>query len=315
MTDTIRSFDTGIAKLEELCSRVCNWGRWGADDQIGTLNYISPQKIVEACALVQRGQVFGLGVPFEKDGPQATAPRRYNPIHFMDELPHDNVLPGEVGVADDVLLLPLQSSTQWDSLAHVSYKGRLYGDRDAALVNSHGAQVNSIMGIASKIMSRGVLVDMTRFHGVESLAPGQPITGEDLDRAVERQQTTVGCGDVILVRTGWIAKCRPNAWAGFHGDAPGLGLGAVQWLHDNEIAAVATDTPSLEVKPFEIAGVGVPVHVATLVHMGLLLGEIFDLDALAADCASDGRFDFLFVAPPLPVTGGVGSPANPYAVK
>src|SRR5262245_23578915 len=103
--------------IDDLAAMVNNWNRWPDDDQWGTLNYITPDKVAAAASLVRTGTVVELGVPLERSGgPQATAPRRYNPIHFMDELPVDYRLPGDVGVADDVLVLPLQASTQWDSL-------------------------------------------------------------------------------------------------------------------------------------------------------------------------------------------------------
>jgi kynurenine formamidase len=306
-----------LATLERLCASVSNWDRWGPQDEIGTLNYITPAKIIEAARLIKTGRITELGIPLDRNGPQLTAPRRYNPIHLMDRLAVDSTIPGggEVGVSDDVLVLPLQSATQWDSLAHVAYRGRLYGGRDAATVTTRGASVNSIKAISSKVMSRGVLVDLARHAGLDSLAPGKAITPEDLDATLVAQKVQIGRGDVLLVRTGFLGRCRAAAWQGFHGESPGLGLDTVRWIHDHELAAVASDTAALEVKPWNLPGVASPFHVAALVHMGLLIGEIFDLDALAAECAADGVYEFLFVAPPLPVTGGVGSVINPYAVK
>jgi kynurenine formamidase len=306
----------GISDFERTAAAVSNWTTWGPDDELGTVNYITPEKIIAACRLVTDGRVIQLGVPLDRrEGPQATAPRRYNPIHFMDELPVDYVLPGGVGVADDVLVLPLQTSTQWDSLAHVSYKGKIYGDRDATLVTSHGALRNSIRAISGKVMTRGVLADVARHRGVDSLAPGEGITARDLDETLRAQGVEAAEGDVLLVRTGFMGKCRPLGWQGYHDDAPGLAFETVEWLYQHRVAAVATDTASLEVKPFDIEGMGVPFHAAALTHMGLLLGEIFDLEELARDCARDRRYEFLFVGGPMPVTGGVGSYVNPYAVK
>jgi kynurenine formamidase len=315
-TQAVEAPAPGAAVFERTAAAVNNWSTWGPEDELGTINYITPAKIVSACRLVVSGRVMQLGVPLDrKDGPQATAPRRYNPIHFMDELPVDYVLPGGVGVADDVLVLPLQASTQWDSLAHVAYKGKLYGGRDASLVTSHGALRNSIRAISGKVITRGVLVDVARHNGVDFLVPGHRVTADELDETLAAQSIEVTPGDVLLVRTGFMAHCRARAWDGYHGDAPGLAFDTVEWLHRNRIAAVATDTASLEVKPFDVEGIGVPFHAAALTHMGLLLGEIFDLDELAADCAGDRRYEFLFVGGPMPVTGGVGSFVNPYAVK
>lgn len=301
--------------IDELIARVNNWGRWGKDDQLGTLNYITPERIAAAAKSVQTGRLIELGVPLDSDGPQSTAPRRYNPIHFMDQLPVDLRLPGEVGVSDDVMLLPLQAVSQWDSLAHVSFRHRIYNDHGEEMVTSHGAQINSIREISGKVAGRGILADFPTELGVDHLDEGYAITADDLDRNLSARGITPQSGDILLVRTGFMRHCRARAWQGYHGDAPGMGLSTIDWLHDHEIAAIATDTASLEVKPFDEEGYGVPFHAVAIVHMGLLLGEIFDFEELSEACADDGRFDFFLVAPPLPVTGGVGSPVNPYAVK
>jgi kynurenine formamidase len=302
--------------IDELIARVNNWGRWGDGDQLGTLNYITPESVAAAAALATTGVVVQLGVPLDKvSGPQRTAPRRYNPIHFMDELPVDNRLPGEVGVADDVMLLPLQAVTQWDSLAHVSFRGKLYGDLPETMVTSHGALTNSIDKIAGSVAGRGILADFPDELGVDHLDEGYAITAEDLDRNLTARGITPASGDLLLVRTGFLQHCRARNWEGYHGDMPGLGLSTIEWLHEHEIAAVATDTASLEVRPFDAEGIGVPFHAVAIVHMGLLLGEIFDLEGLSAACRADGRYEFLLVAPPLASVGGVGSPINPYALK
>lgn len=301
--------------IDELMASVNNWGRWGEDDQLGTLNYITSESVARAARLVQHGRVIPLGVPLDGTGPQATAPRRYNPIHFMDQLPVDLRLPGDVGVADDVVLLPLQSVSQWDSLAHVSYRRRIYGDHGEEMVTSHGAQVNSIREISGRVAGRGILADFPSELGIDHLDEGYPISADDLERNLTSRGITPESGDILLVRTGFLQHCRARNWLGYHEDAPGLALSAIPWLHEHEIAAIATDTASLEVKPFDGEGIGVPFHAVAIVHMGLLLGEIFDLEELSQACLEDHRFEFLLIAPPLPVTAGVGSPVNPYAIK
>jgi kynurenine formamidase len=160
-----------------------------------------------------------------------------------------------------------------------------------------------------------VLLDVARRHGVESLEPGHAIGPDDIEGCLTAQSVTVEPGDILLFRTGYLARCRARGWADYHTDMPGLGRSCLEWLHERQVAAVATDTASLEVRPFDDPDTGVPFHAVAIVYMGLLLGEIFDFEALAEDCAADGRYAFLFVAPPLPVTTGVGSPANPYAIK
>lgn len=301
--------------IDDLAAQMSNWGRWSEDDQIGTLNYITPDKIAAAAALVRDGTVVELGVPLDRTtGPQVTAPRRYNPIHFMDALPQDFRMPGDVGLADDVLVLQLQASTQWDALAHVSHHGKLYMNRPETLVTSQGAQVNSIREISGRVIGRGVLLDVARQHGVDTLQPGYAIPPSDLEACMDAQHVEVGEGDILLVRTGFLAHCRARAWAGYHGLMPGVGLGCLAWLHERRVAAIATDTASVEVQPWDDPDVAVPFHAVAIPHMGLLLGEIFDLERLTVECAAAERWEFLFVAPPLPVSAGVASPVNPYAV-
>jgi kynurenine formamidase len=304
-----------VLNIHDLAARLSNWGRWGESDQLGTLNYISNAKIIEAARLVRTGQVIELGIPLGPDGPQVGRPRKFNPLHFMTALPLEEVRPDGIGIADDVLMMPTQSATHWDALSHIAYRGELYGGRSAGDVRNSGASVNSIQTISSRVVSRGVLVDMPRVIGVDSLQPAQPITARDLSQALSREHTDIGEGDFLLVRTGFMERCRRDGWREYFGDAPGIDIDAIEWLHERRIAGVAADTIAVEVKPSTLAGVSLPVHVLGIVYMGLLIGEMFDLEALANECETDERYDFMFVAPPLPIRGGVGSPINPYALR
>jgi kynurenine formamidase len=234
----------------------------------------------------------------------------------MTALPRDDTREGGGGIADDVLVVPLQAGTQWDSLAHVSYRGRLYNDRDAdTTVTVHGASANSIRAISGRIVTRGVLLDLPRYFEIESLEPGYPISVQDLEGALAVAGTDVGSGDVLLVRTGYMARCRPQSWDGYRDTTPGLGIETAEWIFDRRLAAVATDTVAVEVKPSQLSGIFVPFHIVAITHMGLLLGEVFDLEVLSEQCAQDSVYEFLFVAAPLPITAAVGSPVNPYAVR
>jgi kynurenine formamidase len=301
--------------LRALIERVSNWGRWGPDDERGTLNHITPAVVVEASRLVRRGEVFALGIPLDRDGPQEGAPRRFNPIHMMSALPTETIRDGGVGISDDVLVLPLQAGTQWDALAHIAHDGMLYGGRPASAVGIDGASVNSIKAAAPHVFTRGVLIDVPRSRGVDELGPSDAITLTDLEGALEQAAVEVRSGDAVLVRTGHLVRCRARGWAGYRDTSPGLTVDTLEWLHDREVAAVASDTICVEVKPSTVRGVMFPFHAVAITYMGMLLGEIFDMEHLAADCAGDGVYEFLFAAPPLPVTAGIGSPVNPYAVK
>lgn len=312
------------AKLRELALQVRNWGRWGADDEIGTLNYITPDKIAAASQLVTAGKVFALGIPLQRNGPQSGTRARFNPIHTMFRDGGDQPkTPEEVadmqgyGGADDWIVMPLQCITQWDSLAHVFYEGKMYNGYDATLVTSSGAAKNSIDKTKDKIVGRGVLLDVARYKGVKALEPGYAITAEDLDGTAAAQGVEVQSGDILLTRTGHMSRYLDKGnWDFFDLDeSPGVSVYSAPWMHAKEIAAIGSDTYAVEVRPSELPPFRSPFHCCAIPNMGLTLGEIFYLEELADDCAEDGRYTFLLVAPPLPVTNAVGTPINPYAMK
>ena len=308
--------------IRETGRRYRNWGKWGADDERGTLNYITPDVIVRAARLARRGAVFSLAIPFNAKGPQINQPRRFNPIHRMMLTGPDCTtgaipFPGGAGFTDDMVIMPLQCATQWDALSHCLLDGQIYNGYDANEVSSRGARRNGIDKVARGIVGRGVLIDVPRVKSVPWLEPGYAITPEDLDAAVEAERVEIQSGDVLLVRTGMLAMCgAQGGWGDYAGGpAPGLSFSTAGWVHDHELAAVATDTWGMEVRPNEIPDSFQPLHQVFLVNMGLTIGEIFQLDELAEDCAADGVYEFLFAAPPLPITGAVGSPINPLAIK
>jgi kynurenine formamidase len=306
-----------MERVREIATRVSNWGRWGADDERGTLNLITPEKVRSAAACVKRGRVFSLGLPFGAEGPQIGQGGRVNPLHVMSAL-HLGYGPDPEGFRynDDLVVMPLQCATQWDSLAHVYYGGKLYNGAPAASVTSLGAARNSIDRIGAGVISRGVLLDVARASGVPRLAPGTAIRPADLEKAEKAEGVRVESGDVLLVRTGHLSVFTADGdRVAYMRQMPGLGVECVEWLHRREVAAVATDTNAVEVIPFEDPTTPLPVHLLCIRDMGLTLGEMFVLDELAEDCAGDGTWEFLFTAPALKVTGGVGSPLNPLAVK
>jgi len=311
-----------IETVRELALRFRNWGRWGADDELGTLNHITPEKIVAAAGLVRQGKVFSLAIPFDANGPQTGFGGRTNPLHYMLQDGGDvasgaqDFVPG-LRWCDDVVTMPLQCATQWDALAHIYFDGKMYNDRGTELVNSSGALANSIDKARDKIVSRGVLLDIPRHRSKDWLEPGEAIYPDDLDGAAERAGVVVERGDIVLIRTGQIAQVRSDgSWGSYSGGpAPGLSLTVAEWLATHEVAGYATDTWGTEVIPNETTDVFQPLHCVVIVNMGMLVGEIFDLEALAEDCAGDGVYEFMFVAPPLPITGAVGSPINPQAIK
>jgi len=218
--------------------------------------------------------------------------------------------------ADDAVLMWTHGATHWDALSHAFQGGKMYNGYDSRLVGWSGALRNDVAQARDKVVSRAILADVARAQGVDSLALDQEITGDDLREALAFGKVEAQPGDVLLIRTGRLGEVQASgAWDTFiEASEPGIGLDALRFIGDHDIAAVATDTWAVEVLPSREPA-EFPVHSVAIVHMGLLLGEIFALDALAADCAEDGRYDFFFAAPPLPLVGGVGSPINPLAIK
>ncbi|MER5915722.1 cyclase family protein [Streptomyces sp. NPDC001982] len=327
MTDTSTTHTSApnIDTVRELGQRISNWRRWGEHDQLGTLNHLRPEHRVAASRLVSSGEVISLSLPLGSQGPQHRDSGRINPVHLMTVTGRDFTSPGSaerdvqrryLQNADDMLFLPTQSGTQWDGLAHVFFEQQMYNGYSAAHVSSNGARRNAITSAADRMVARGVLLDLPAALGCDALEPGRAITGADLDRACGESGVEVGPGDVVLVRTGALARARKRGqWADYAGGpAPGLGLDSVPWIAEHEIAALATDTWDVEVRPAQTPDVAQPVHILLIVMMGLWIGEMFDLEQLAETCARLGRYEFLFTAPPLVITGGIGSPINPLAV-
>ncbi len=228
--------------------------------------------------------------------------------------------PHGFGGADDVIAIPLQCSTQWDGLGHIFDHGKAWNGRPAGhVVTAAGDQVTGIEHLASPVVSRGVLLDVGRVVGENGeLADGFAITADHLEATIAAQgpTATVGRGDIVLVRTGRLTRAHRDGWGDYAGgDSPGLSFGTADWLHRSEIAAIATDTWGFEVRPNELPNAFQPLHQVVIPNMGLLVGEMWDLDALAEDCADDGVYEFLLTAAPLKVTGAVGAPLNPIAMK
>jgi kynurenine formamidase len=216
--------------------------------------------------------------------------------------------------------MPLQAATQWDALGHVHYDGVLYNNCNAReTLTEKGAAKMGIEHLASPgIMSRGVLLDIARLKRVERLATDYAITVDDLNAACAAQGVTMKTGDVVLVRTGHIQRFTIDQdRQAFNGMQPGLSPACAEWVHDHSLAAVCADNVAVEVLGPEGLSSDVPLafHMLTLRDMGCPLGEMFNLDALAADCAADGRWAFLLAAPPIAFTNAFGSPVNPLALK
>jgi kynurenine formamidase len=312
--------------FDEYIAKYSNWGRWGRDDEVGTANLVGPEQVRAGAATVEAGQVISLALPLDQGGPQTGANGRFNCLRYSVATGADHVegrqlwagkpIPRGLGYADDSVVLHLQSATHWDSLCHIFHERRMYNDRPAEEVTSAGSPHCGSEKLADRLVGRGVLLDLPRAKGVDWLDDGYAITAEDLDAAAEHVKVKVEPGDIVLLRTGQMARCFEQGWGTYAGgDAPGLSFHTVPWLAEREVAAVAADTWGVEVRPNELPDSFQPLHIPTVVYMGLLLGEMFNLEALSEACADDGRHEMLVSAPPLRITGTAGGPPGPVAVR
>jgi kynurenine formamidase len=316
-------------EIIDLGEKVKNWGRWGDDDEIGTINFITDEIVKEATNCVKSGRRFSLAFPLQQQGglQLGSMPGRVNPLRTMIQL-NTPVIgdPTQFCTSDDVVTMGLQAATHWDGLCHASWNGKIYGNRDASTITYDGASVCGIEKIAS-LTGRGVLLDIASLHSVEELPGGHAISYEDCVNAEETQGVKVKSGDILLLRTGMMAKAKRGDVVSYGSGTPiegspmpgfpGVGLGAGEFFYDRQIAAVAIDTITFEVMPWDpkVPGAILPIHCINIVMMGLTQGQNWDLEELTVDCQNDGQWDFFLEASPQPFVGGIGSPVNPVAIK
>ncbi len=304
------------AEQAELAARVSNWGRWGPDDQRGTLNLIDADAVKRGAAAVKRGVSFALSIPMDQDGPQTgRILGRKNPQLTM--LQASYAFSGDArdfAASDDELLTGTQSATHWDALAHAGYDGLLYNGVPADAVTMEAGATKLGIEHFGPVVTRGLLCDVARLHAVEYFEEPYAVTGADLDACLG--DLTSMSGDIVLVRTGQMHWLRVGDRSRYADISPGIGLDAVEWLHDHDIAAIANDTHVFE--PYPCPGPNpylFPTHMIELRDVGIPQGQQWDLDALAADCAADGVYEFLLAATPLPVTHACGGLIAPTATK
>ncbi len=309
--------------IYEAAKKLSNWGRWGADDQLGTLNHITPQDIIDAGKLIKRGKVFALGLSLKEPIQSGLFGGRWNPIHTMLATGTDAAAGNQddpapyLRYADDAINMPCQASTQWDALCHIFLDDKMYNGFDATLVDARGAKKLGIENYRDKMVGRGVLLDVARWKGLDSLPDGYAVSNADLDACAAAQGVTIKKGDFVLVRTGHQERCLAKGdWTGYAGgDAPGVAFETCYWLHEKNVAGICMDTWGCEVRPNETQDAKQPWHWVVIPAMGIAMGEIFYMKELAEDCAKDKVYEFFFSAPPLHLPGGAGSPINPQAIK
>ncbi len=288
-----------------------NWGRWGKDDERGAANHIGADHVRQAAGLIREGKVYSLSIPVQQtDVP--VAPRRSPCLHFMtlDGGDYAAGLRRKAGyqAADDYISLPTHGTTHIDALSHVWYGDQLYNGYLGSLVRSSGAKKLGIEKLGA-LVGRGILLDLAGSSGLPHLEGGAVITAADLQQCAARQGTEIRRGDIVLFRTGWQQVFRDHGSGAFFQSEPGIGLNAAHFLADVGVAAVGSDNYGVEVVPTENAEPS-PVHRLLIRDYGVYLMELLALDQLAADRC----FEFMFVAAPLKITGGTGSPINPLAI-
>ncbi|MEV6782225.1 cyclase family protein [Streptomyces sp. NPDC051098] len=303
------------AEFHEIAKRVNNWGRWGEDDEIGTLNLITDETVRAAAATVRTGRRVPLALPLHQDGIQTgLIPGRVNPLHAMVQINQELFGLGTVATSDDVVTMGLQAATHWDALTHASHSGRIYNGRPAGTVTAHTRARFSGIDKIPYVVSRGVLLDVARAKGLDRLPGDHAVTPEDLEEAADFGDVTVRAGDIVLVRTGQIQLALGGDKHGYGYPSPGLSVRTPEWFHAHDVAAVANDTLTFEIFPPEIEDLWLAVHALDLVEMGMLQGQNWNLESLSTACAQEKRYAFLLSAMPEPFVGGTGTPVAPVAV-
>ncbi len=300
------------AEMETLFAAVCNWDRWGADDERGTLNHLGPGEAKAAAALVDIGRTVSLSRNF----PTQPAPDNPWPAqHHMVIAGDDCCIPAAGGLEASTDYIGIafhgMASSHLDALCHVFQGGRMYGGHPASEVKSTGARRNTVMTLKDGVAGRGVLLDMPRALGVAFVEPDNLVTTADLERAEAAQGVKVGKGDILLVRTG--RDSRRQAVEDLQ--VAGLDPTVAQWLQDRQVAVLGGDGVHDRVPPGQLApGWPMPIHMLGLVAMGLHLLDNLALEELAEVCSENRRWAFLLTLAPLRIEGGTGSPLNPIAM-
>lgn len=311
---------------ELLVNAPSNWGRWGADDEVGTLNFLGPTEVLQGVGCVRQGRVFTLQVRMFDAGGDPSTPARM-PAHKVMLVDHGSWsgqsaprVAGGARYAEDMIISSLQGTTQYDALGHVWYDDTIYNGYPASTTvgRMHRA---SVLPIAERgIVGRGVLIDIAGYRGKRWLDRDETFTHHDILDAAARQSVQIRPRDILLCNTGWMEHFYSVPAEEFYSDPyqePGLIYSPelAEWFQKMEIANLATDTIGNEIRIDPRTGVRLLIHASLMRNLGLVFTEICDLRALRADCVQDNQWDFLYVAAPLKVVGGTGSPVNPIAIK
>jgi kynurenine formamidase len=306
------------AAVLEYFTTLSNWGRWGSDDQLGTLNLITAKKRTQAAALVREGLSVGCARPVSTSPAADVA---LPPLHFMLESGEAHAVPGakERGirqVSTDFIGMGFHglTITHIDALCHIFWDGKMYNGRPAELITtSRGATAEGIEVLKDGIVTRGVLLDITQVRGKERLDAGEGVFPEDLEAAERAQGVRVAEGDALCLHLGWYKRRQQLGPVPREVGRPGLHAAALPWLHQRGVALIAADA-SQDVYPSGYPMLDIPIHQVGIVAMGLWLIDAAQFDDLMPHCQRLSRWEFMFVVAPLHFPSVTGSPVTPLAM-
>jgi kynurenine formamidase len=295
-------FPHNADEFDQMFNQVKNWGRWGKDDQLGAANLITDAKRKQALGLAKNGLTVSLGHPPLTEA----APDNGNPFeHTMNR-----------GLTTDTYRVSYHgyAHSHIDALCHFSYKDQTYNGYPRTEINTDKGCVKlGIDNLKNGIVTRGVLLDIPRLKNLPYLEPGTPVFVEDIEAWEKKANVKVSPGDVILLRTGrWARRAKLGPWNVGQNEA-GYHASIAPWLKERGVSFLTSDVAQ-DVTPSLVPGINLPVHTLAIAALGIDIMDNLDLEQLAETAARLNRWEFLFVASPVPVTGGTGFPANPLAI-
>jgi kynurenine formamidase len=317
LTETRR--DLKKEDIDDWMKKLSNWGRWGKDDQAGTVNLITPANRRQAARLVKDGISISMAldadIPLEGQvvPPQAPGSRpRYTWEHVMLRDGQNMKTPSGYAVDSYKVTFHGNNTTHLDALSHFIFEGHIYNGYAADTITNWGATKNDVMPYKDGFLTRGILVDMPLLKGVSYLGDDEAIFPEDLEAWEKKARLKIGSGDAVFIRTGRWVRVKEKGDLDLNVKAPGLYATCGKWLKDRDIAILGSDVVQ-DVRPSRVEGVNQPIHQMFLVAVGTPLIDNCNLERTSQAAAERKRWEFMFSVAPLRVPGGTGSPFNPIA--
>jgi kynurenine formamidase len=311
----IRTPPVTRAAFDRMFRAVSNAGRFGAEAARGTLNYITPDMIRAAAALVRTGRTVSLAVPISTvAGPDNPRPAQHHMVQGSDVHP----VPGGPDFATDWLGTEFHGDcfTHIDALCHVAWDGKLFDGLSTDMVTTKGAAGFDITALAHGVVGRGVLLDIPRLRGVPWIEPGEAVGRDELEAAEKAQGVRVGPGDIFLFRTGQHRRrLEKGPWDnGYQGEGrAGLHVDTIPWMHERKVAAFFPDGDG-ETVPGTVEGISYPIHALQLASMGMICADSLQFEELVPICEGEKRWEFMITAAPLRLPRATGSLFNPVAI-